>query len=172
MEGNGPRGGTPKKMNLLLFSSDPVALDATVCRIINLDPKFVPTIKYGKEVGSGTYLENEIEIVGDDLKSFINADFKVKREPAATGGAFSSLKIFKNSFVPRPQIDESKCIMCEVCVKMCPVNPKALDWHDGVKSKPPSYMYGRCIRCYCCQELCPESAIQLKVPPLRRLFSR
>ena len=30
MEGNGPRGGTPKKMNILLFSSDPVALDATV----------------------------------------------------------------------------------------------------------------------------------------------
>ena len=172
MEGNGPRGGNPKKMNMLLFSSDPVALDATVCRIINLNPEFVPTIKFGKEGGLGTYLENEIEIAGDDLKSFIDIYFNVKREPAAATGAWSSLKTFRNSFVPKPYIDKSKCIKCGVCVKMCPVNPKAVDWHDGVKGKPPSYKYERCIRCYCCQELCPESAIRLKVPPLRRLFSK
>jgi uncharacterized protein (DUF362 family) len=30
MEGNGPRGGKPFSMNILLFSSDPIALDATV----------------------------------------------------------------------------------------------------------------------------------------------
>ena len=29
MEGNGPRGGTPRPMNVLLFSTDPIALDAT-----------------------------------------------------------------------------------------------------------------------------------------------
>jgi len=28
MEGNGPRGGTPKKMNVILFSTDPIALDS------------------------------------------------------------------------------------------------------------------------------------------------
>ena len=40
MEGNGPRGGTPKKMNVLLLSADPVALDATVCTMIGLDPSW------------------------------------------------------------------------------------------------------------------------------------
>lgn len=38
MEGNGPRGGSPRKMDVLLFSRDPIALDATVCRLMNLDP--------------------------------------------------------------------------------------------------------------------------------------
>ena len=39
MEGNGPMNGKPKKMGVLLFSADPIALDATVCRIIGVDPK-------------------------------------------------------------------------------------------------------------------------------------
>jgi formate hydrogenlyase subunit 6/NADH:ubiquinone oxidoreductase subunit I len=55
---------------------------------------------------------------------------------------------------------------------MCPVSPKAVDWHDGDKKKPPSYKYERCIRCYCCQELCPEKAISLKVPFIRKIFGK
>ena len=50
------------------------------------------------------------------------------------------------------------------------MSPKAVNWHDGDKSKPPSYQYDRCIRCYCCQEMCPESAILVKVPLLRRII--
>lgn len=42
MEGNGPRSGKPKKMGVLLFSSDPVAIDATACRIIDLTRRSYP----------------------------------------------------------------------------------------------------------------------------------
>lgn len=172
MEGNGPRGGNPVKMNVLLFSSDPVALDATVYRMVNLEPELVPTTKFGKEAGLGTYIKEEIEILGDSLESFYNSGFDVKREqikPYKTGGF---LNFIRNSFVTRPQIIDEKCVKCGVCVNMCPVNPKAVDWHDGVKTKPPMYIYKRCIRCYCCQELCPESAIELHVPPIRRIFMK
>ena len=48
MEGNGPKGGNPRKMNVLLFSTDPIALDATQCRLMNLDPAMVLT---NKEIG-------------------------------------------------------------------------------------------------------------------------
>jgi uncharacterized protein (DUF362 family)/NAD-dependent dihydropyrimidine dehydrogenase PreA subunit len=172
MEGNGPRGGKPKKMNVLLFSSDPIALDSTVCRMINLDPEFVPTTKFGREAGLGTYLENDIEILGDNLEDFRVTEFDVKRKPIEPFKSGSALNFVKNSFVPRPFILESKCVKCGVCIKMCPVKPKAVDWHDGDKKKAPSYKYDRCIRCYCCQELCPESAIDLKVPLIRKVFSR
>ena len=57
MEGNGPRGGNPKKMNVLLFSRDPIALDATMCRLINLDPALSLTNKAGMEMGAGTFIE-------------------------------------------------------------------------------------------------------------------
>lgn len=172
MEGNGPRGGTPKKMNVLLFSCDPVALDATICRMVNLNPELVPTTKYGMEAHLGTYLEDEIEIVGDAIETFYTPDFAVKREPLKPFKQGGLMTFVKNSFVPKPKINGNKCVKCGVCVAMCPVSPKAVDWHDGVKTNVPTYKYNRCIRCYCCQELCPESAITLSVPPIRRVFMR
>ena len=170
MEGNGPRGGTPRKMNAILFSTDPIALDATVCRMMNLDPEIVLTNKMGMEMGAGNYLENEIEILGDPLESFIALDFDVNREPIKPFKQRSGMNIVKNALVPRPYINTDKCVKCGVCVNMCPVNPKAVNWHDGNKNNAPTYKYERCIRCYCCQELCPESAIHLKVPLIRRIF--
>lgn len=172
MEGNGPRGGDPKKMSVILFSTDPVALDATVCRMIKLNPKFVPTIVIGEEAGLGTFYENDIEILGDDLESFIDTSFVVRREPVKPFKYESSIRLLRNPLVPKPYIDASKCIKCGLCLDMCPVEPKALFWHKGDKSTPPSYAYKRCIRCYCCQEICPESAIYLKTPLLRKLFYR
>lgn len=172
MEGNGPRSGTPKNMKVLLMASDPVALDAVVCRIINLNPEYVPTIKYGYEAGLGVYKEKDIELLGDNIEDFIDKEFVVTREPIKPYTPGNSIQFLRNLLVPKPYIEQDKCIRCGVCVKMCPVNPKAVDWHDGDKTKNPSYFYKNCIRCYCCQELCPESAIKLKVPFIRRIFEK
>ncbi len=172
MEGNGPRGGTPKKMNVILLSEDPIALDATVCRIMNLNPELVLTNKVGMEMGAGTYLENEIEIVGDPIESFIAKDFNVDRKPVKPFKPSGSMSALKNILVSKPYIISEKCVKCGVCVNMCPVTPKAVDWHDGNRKNPPGYKYDRCIRCYCCQELCPESAIHLKIPFIRKVFSK
>ncbi|MEO8371956.1 MAG: DUF362 domain-containing protein [Candidatus Solibacter sp.] len=38
MEGNGPIQGTPKPAGILVAGSDPVAVDATCCRIMKIDP--------------------------------------------------------------------------------------------------------------------------------------
>jgi uncharacterized protein (DUF362 family) len=38
MEGNGPIQGTPKPAGVLVAGSDPVAVDATCCRIMKIDP--------------------------------------------------------------------------------------------------------------------------------------
>jgi uncharacterized protein (DUF362 family)/NAD-dependent dihydropyrimidine dehydrogenase PreA subunit len=170
MEGNGPRGGKPRKMNVILLSTDPIALDATACRLMNLDPELVLTNKVGMEMGAGTYRENEIEILGDPIEGFIAPDFHVNREPVKIFKPSKGLNTIKNALVPKPYIITGRCVKCGICVKMCPVTPKAVDWHDGNKKAPPTYKYERCIRCYCCQELCPESAIYLKVPFIRRLL--
>jgi Uncharacterized conserved protein len=173
MEGNGPMNGTPRKMGLLIFSSDPIALDATVCRIIGVNPVYSHTITMGEAAGLGTYNENEIELVGDPIDSFKDLEFKVDREPIKSlksGGIF--LKHINGFIVPKPYIIKSKCKKCGVCVKMCPVDPKAINWHDGNNEIPPSYKYDRCIRCYCCQELCPEGAIEIKRPLIRKAFGK
>jgi uncharacterized protein (DUF362 family)/Pyruvate/2-oxoacid:ferredoxin oxidoreductase delta subunit len=172
MEGNGPRGGTPRKMNVLLFSTDPIALDATACRLMNLDPALVLTNKVGMDMGAGTFLAKDIEILGDPLEDFIAMDFDVNRAPDEPLSKSSQMQFVKNLMTSRPYIEAEKCIKCGVCVNVCPVKPKAVDWHDGNKFSPPSYKYDRCIRCYCCQELCPESAIHVKQPFFRRLLRR
>lgn len=165
MEGNGPRNGTPRKMNLLLFSTDPVALDATVCRIIGLDPQAVATVAQGQAMGLGTHLQEEIELLGDPLAEFMVEDFKLGRKPRTW--RLQSRRL-RHLLVPRPQIDRERCLKCGICVNMCPVKPKVVNWKNSDKTQPPVYDYNRCIRCYCCQEVCPENAISIYTPILTR----
>lgn len=164
MEGNGPRGGTPRPMNVLLFSTDPIALDATASRMINLNPLFVPTTLVGSETGAGNYKEEDIEIVGDALQEFVCMDFIVERSPVKTIKKGRMVQFLNNRLVAKPYIMEEKCNQCGTCVQSCPVEGKAVNWLNGDKTKPPVYDYAKCIKCYCCQEMCPESAIVLKEP--------
>jgi uncharacterized protein (DUF362 family)/Pyruvate/2-oxoacid:ferredoxin oxidoreductase delta subunit len=170
MEGNGPRGGNTVQMNIILMSTDPIALDATVCRLVNIDPEFVPTTVYGMKTGAGTWKENEIELLGDDINKFINNKFDIVRKPVKPYKTLGLMRFFNNRLVPKPVIDEKQCVKCGVCVNMCPTQPKAVDWFNG-KNSAPTYNYKDCIRCYCCQELCPEGVITLKTPFLRKFIN-
>jgi len=76
-------------------------------------------------------------------------------------------KLFKALLVPRPAIKAAMCTRCLQCVRICPVEPKAI---APVNGRPPRYDYRRCIRCYCCQETCPEGAIRIRVPLFGVLF--
>jgi uncharacterized protein (DUF362 family)/NAD-dependent dihydropyrimidine dehydrogenase PreA subunit len=171
MEGNGPRGGDPRAMNVLLFSTDPVALDATACRMIDLNPLFVPAITCGSASGAGTYNESEIEYLGDDPKSFYQPGFKADRTPVRTFKGSLLFSSLNKSLIPKPVIVEDNCTKCGTCIANCPVESKAINWYREDKSMPPVYDYDKCIRCYCCQELCPEHAIILKLPVLRRIVN-
>ncbi len=44
MEGNGPLAGTARRLDRIVLSDDPVAADATCCRLMGLVPKRVPHI--------------------------------------------------------------------------------------------------------------------------------
>ena len=171
MEGNGPRSGKLTNLNVLLFSSDPVALDATACRIINLDPGVVPTATLGEKAGLGAYRSEEIELVGDSIDSFVDGDFDVIRTAPEHANRSRVRSLVKNRLSERPAINKASCTVCGLCVKMCPVNPKAVNWRRGDQARPPTYDYDLCIRCYCCQESCPEGAVFTQSPLLGRLLS-
>lgn len=171
MEGNGPSGGDPRPMNVLLLSADPVALDATVARMMALDPTLVGTITYGEGFGLGT--ASAIDWVGDPVEAFVATDFEVVRSPRSTTGSGALASLLRRLVIPRPVIDPARCTACGTCVSVCPVDPRAVDWRDGARgsaSGPPTYDYSRCIRCYCCQEMCPEGAIDVRVPALGRVI--
>ncbi len=167
MQGNGPRGGDPRQIGAVIVSDDLVAVDATACRIMNLDPALVGTVTYGTAWGLGD--AGDIAYVGDPVEDFVIADYDVNRGRQSTTGGSSGGRLAKRLIVPRPVIDPAKCTACGTCVSVCPVDPKAVDWTNG-KGVPPVHDYDRCIRCYCCQELCPERAIDVRVPPLGRFL--
>ena len=172
MEGNGPRNGTPRKLGALLLSADPVALDAIACKMINLNPEFVPTSKPGEKSGLGTYHYENIEVVGDSVEPFVSFDFDVVREPPQPATAGRMRLFIKNMVTPRPVIDKTKCNSCGTCISMCPVGPSALDWILHEAGRVPRHNYSQCIRCYCCQEVCPGGAISIQNPLLGRLLNR
>lgn len=171
MEGNGPQAGSPRPMNVILLSEDPVAVDATTCRLMKLNPALVPPIVHGARQGLG--ISEGIHYVGDPIDSFVAEDFDVNRSArSTTGKAGRYSRLARRLVVPKPVIRAERCIRCGTCVEVCPVTPKAVMFEGSERSRPPVHHYDRCIRCYCCQEMCPESAISIHVPLLGRTIHR
>ena len=169
MEGNGPGAGTPKQMGLLLFSADPVALDAVFCALIHVEPETVQTNVQGEAMGLGTYHAEKIELLlaepsrpsvpmalGDFAENYGDPDFDVVRDTGSSPLARSLALL--SAFARRPYIDPKRCVHCGICAAHCPVPGGALSFKNG-KDRPPVYDRKKCIRCYCCQEMCPQKAI-------------
>lgn len=174
MEGNGPTSGVPTPMNVLLFSSDSVALDSVFASLVHLAPEDVPTCVSGHRAGLGQLSESGVVVRTDEgdltmtqaREKYGNADFDVFRGRMTSGtwGKFLALLPFLQD---RPKLDASKCVGCGLCQQVCPVPSKAVTSGDGKKAK---YDYKKCIRCFCCQEMCPAKAISVYHSPLSRLF--
>ena len=173
MEGNGPGSGDPVAMNLILMSTDPVALDSVFARLVYLKPEMVPTNYHGEKMGLGNCREENIEVVvvGEDavcnvismealIEQYGNPNFNVDRTKVRNN-IWTKLAKALNIFQKKPYIEPDKCIRCGICVNSCPVPGKAVEFRNG-KNNPPVYDYKKCIRCFCCQEMCPKKAIKVK----------
>lgn len=166
MEGNGPRNGSPRKINAVIVSNDAVALDYAASQIISFDYNTIPTLKMGFKHNFCN--KDDIEVLGDGIESVKVNDFKKPHKGIGIGRSLmklSKFSIIKRLFaviIPKPVIDKNKCVKCGICVKVCPVTPLALNFDKKGRDYPPEYYYKNCISCYCCQELCPHKAIVLK----------
>jgi len=68
MEGNGPIQGTPKHAGVIVAGSDPVAVDATACRIMCIDPLGIRYLRLAA-IDDGRILENNIVQTGERIAS-------------------------------------------------------------------------------------------------------
>jgi uncharacterized protein (DUF362 family) len=68
MEGNGPIQGTPKASGVLILGNDPVAVDATCCRVMGLLPE---RVKYLARAGTllGHLKADKIQQLGESIAS-------------------------------------------------------------------------------------------------------
>ncbi|MGD9559457.1 MAG: DUF362 domain-containing protein, partial [Oscillospiraceae bacterium] len=75
MEGDGPGGGTPRPLGLLLAGEDPYALDLAICRYIGMDPMHTPVLAAAHRQGLCAEVFDEGLLVGDDDAKAVVAGF-------------------------------------------------------------------------------------------------
>ncbi len=68
LEGPGPTSGTPVEMGLLVAGRDVVAVDATACRVMGIDPTEIYHVKRAYEKGFGEMDEARINVVGSKVE--------------------------------------------------------------------------------------------------------
>ena len=76
MEGEGPVNGIAREMDLLVVGADPVAVDATMCRVMGVDPRRVQIILAAEERGLGVWEEEKIELLGIPLRDAWRGEFR------------------------------------------------------------------------------------------------
>lgn len=79
MEGNGPKGGTPRQVGLLLAGTDGVAVDRVICEVVGIDPQEVFVLRVARREGIGAADLDRIEVVGESLEGARVEGFKMPR---------------------------------------------------------------------------------------------
>jgi uncharacterized protein (DUF362 family)/NAD-dependent dihydropyrimidine dehydrogenase PreA subunit len=162
LEGPGPGNGYPKKVNVLLASVNPLALDIIASRIVGYNPLQIPTNKIALERGSLLKNMDDIIIKGTDPDTIVVRDFIRIDKGGEAGIIFKYLKKkvpLLRRLNKRPVFNSKLCIGCSKCIDICPV--KILHF-DNKKKNKVLVNEAKCIHCYCCHEVCRERAIEIK----------
>ncbi|HLP87607.1 MAG TPA: NAD(P)H-quinone oxidoreductase subunit I [Nostocaceae cyanobacterium] len=116
---------------------------------------FLKEIKdYIKEsIQAGRYIGQGLSVTFDHLN----------RRPITIQYPYEKL-IPSERFRGRIHFEFDKCISCEVCVRVCPINLPVVDWELDPKTKKKklnhySIDFGVCIFCGNCVEFCPTNCI-------------
>ena len=169
MEGDGPSGGRPKDVGVVLASRDGVALDVIATQIAGIPAENVPLLKQSISRGWWSGQVEDIPTLGvslDEVKLHDFAPPRPNRHPNSIGVPFGRhlAPVLVNWLAVKPVPQADRCTACGSCVRACP--REAIE----IRDKLARVDYGRCIRCYCCHEMCPEKAIDLAQPWLAKLL--
>jgi len=111
---------------------------------------------YVKEAfGASKYLFDGISVTFDHLK----------RRPVTVQYPYEKL-IPSERYRGRIHYEFDKCIACEVCVRVCPINLPVVDWVMNKETKKKelrnySIDFGACIFCGNCVEYCPTNCLSM-----------
>lgn len=167
MEGDGPSRGRPRRLGLLLASTDAVAVDAVAAEIVGVPAEDVPTTRLAAEAGLGIGWPQGIRIVGESIESVAVAPFQLTSNrrmevlPPLIAGLLGPF------FWMKPFIEGGKCEQCDACVDNCPT--RAIARRGG--GEPPRVDDELCITCWCCHEGCPSGAISIRKSWLLKRFA-
>ena len=105
LEGNGPKSGHPKVMDLVLCSRDPVALDTVQALVMGIDPATVRHLATCSARGIGTNDPSRIEIRGAAPESVRPAFAPAKHNAVSLVETLLRKSAFKKLFFDTPLFD-------------------------------------------------------------------
>ncbi len=154
MEGNGPSSGKPKSLGKMLASTNAVALDAVMCRIMGVPPEEIYHIQLASQRGLGPIDSGSIHVVGE-LPSKVRFKLPVTIKRFSFLGRLVNSTFFARIIQSKLMLEKALCKKCKICAEGCPT--EAMQMEDF-----PSINEDKCIKCFCCHELCPESAWKVR----------
>lgn len=163
MDGNGPSHGNPVKTGWIAVSRNALALDVVEAAIMGYkNPFAIPFLEIASRRLSGPISKKEIDLRGADwndlpVEGFRKASGSIRMIPAFLRGMAHTLVTLY------PNLKETACIGCGVCLKICPVQAISMG-----ASNLPVIDASKCVRCLCCHEMCFTGAMEVR----ESLFSR
>ena len=173
MEGKGPTNGDPKRMNLLLGSSDILALEIIGAKIMGFDPYSISHIRLSQRKDIGEYDLKKINVRGEAVKDvrdkfafpasqinkLIGSLFLGQVMPFLARCGIDITNISQrlmNYSMPYP-VFMDKCEGCGNCIINCP--KKAIGFegklHVALDKK-------KCSKCYVCDEVCIYNNVKIE----------
>ena len=173
MEGNGPGSGDPTAMNVILMSTDPVALDSVFARLVYLKPEMVPTNYHGEKMGLGNCKEANIEVVVVKENSQISVERDDGNEAQKNNKITVAKKQCENADISADENQSDINISCNIIPMEALIeqygNPhfnvdrtkvRSNIWTKLAKAlnifqKKPYIEPDKCVRCGICVNSCP-----------------
>jgi uncharacterized protein (DUF362 family)/Pyruvate/2-oxoacid:ferredoxin oxidoreductase delta subunit len=164
MEGYGPCSPEVRRVDRVLASTDAVALDAVMARMMGFGPDEVPYLRIAREWGVGEADLEAIEVEGDSspIPGF-NRPVVIPESTycylSGVGGGKTSRTFFADRVCYRPVFRAENCPPgCVACVDACPA--------EALKpGTPPELLSERCMLCSACREACAHDAVQFAPDP-------
>lgn len=168
-DGEGPLYGDKADLQVLVAGHDSLAVDLACCKLVGVKPRAIPHLKLALEQ-LGYPLWTQVGEEVDVIKQFRLPEQKAlyrfifwlmypldyPYSWIAERGKHFCTTLYSTGLVgTRPQINESDCTRCGICVQTCPLP-------DVINLKTLAVNYKVCQRCLLCYEACPENAISVK----------
>ena len=112
-----------------------------------------------------SYLKDTVDAAKYMLQGMSVTFDHMRRRPVTIQYPYEKL-IPSERYRGRIHYEFDKCIACEVCVRVCPINLPVVDWVMNKQTKKKdlrnySIDFGACIFCGNCVEYCPTNCLSM-----------
>ena len=163
MDGDGPTSGNPYNFGYLVGTTDALAMDFWLCKMVGAKFEDYPLYMAAKRRNFPQCTLDPQDLAGDITPDHIFPNVNLPKTRSMR--LLPRIPFIERLMTSRPVHIPELCIGCGRCAAVCAAGALR---HEN---KHLYFDYGKCIRCYCCHEMCPVKAIEFKESKLVKLVN-